>query len=208
VRPRPLSIFGSTLCVLLVPGHAALAHHVMDRKLPASMAEGLLSGLGHPVIGIDHLAAVVAVGILAAAHQLGPALAVGYMLAQVAGTAIHVRGATVPGAELLVALSVLALGAATLRRQALGPVGALGLFVLAGLVHGYALAESIVGAEPTPLTAYFAGFVIVQTAIALAVMMMARRLAAGGNAEPVRLTGAAIIGVGLASLVQQIVPNA
>ena len=43
----------------------ALAHHVMGRELPADFAQGLLSGLGHPIIGLDHLAAVVAVGCLA-----------------------------------------------------------------------------------------------------------------------------------------------
>ncbi len=39
------------------------AHHVMGGRMPATFAEGLLSGLGHPVIGIDHLAFIVAVGL-------------------------------------------------------------------------------------------------------------------------------------------------
>ena len=51
----------------------AFAHHVMGGKTPSTFREGILSGLGHPVIGIDHFAAVVAVGCLAAAHRAGPA---------------------------------------------------------------------------------------------------------------------------------------
>jgi urease accessory protein len=112
VRLRPLAVFAIVVCVWLVlTGHAALAHHVMRGKLPASLPEGLLSGLGHPIIGLDHLAAVLAVGLLAAAHRLGPMLIVSYVLAQIAGAAVHVQGTSVPAAEIVVALSVIALGA-------------------------------------------------------------------------------------------------
>src|SRR6185437_11758768 len=67
-----LSAFGS------VP---AFAHHVMGGRMPATFGEGILSGLGHPVIGLDHLAAVIAVGCLAAAHRSASALAVAFVLA-------------------------------------------------------------------------------------------------------------------------------
>ena len=65
----------------------AFAHHVMGGRMPATFAEGLLSGLGHPVIGLDHFAAVVAVGCLAAAHRAGAALAIGFVVAMMAGVA-------------------------------------------------------------------------------------------------------------------------
>ena len=57
--------------------------------MPATFSEGFLSGLGHPIIGIDHFAAVVAVGCLAAAHRIAPALAIGFVLAMIAGEALH-----------------------------------------------------------------------------------------------------------------------
>jgi len=189
-------------------GDGALAHHVMGGRLPATFVEGALSGVGHPIIGLDHLAAVLAVGLLAAAFRLGPALVAGYVLAQIAGAAVHVQGTTVPGAEILVAASVLVLGAATIGRLAIAPSVVLGVFVLAGFLHGYVLAESIVGAEPSPLTAYFVGLFVIQTAVALGAMIVARRLAVGGDHNPVRLAGAVIVGIGLAVLAQQLVPNA
>ncbi len=86
------------IAVLLL-AEPALAHHVMGGRMPANFGEGFLSGLGHPVIGIDHFAAVVAVGCLAAAHRAAPALAVGFVLAMIAGVAVHLKGATVSGAE-------------------------------------------------------------------------------------------------------------
>ena len=136
--------------------------------MPATFGEGLLSGLGHPVIGLDHLAAVVAVGCLAAAHRSASALAVVFVLAMMAGVALHLQGATVPGAEILVALTVLALGALLVLRRDMSAGVALALFAMVGLMHGYALGESIYGAERTPLYAYLIGLAVIQSAIALA----------------------------------------
>ncbi len=42
----------------------AFAHHVMGGELPSTAWRGLLSGLGHPIIGIDHFAFTVGVGLM------------------------------------------------------------------------------------------------------------------------------------------------
>ena len=49
--------------------------------------------------------------------------AIGFVLAMIAGVAAHVRGASVPGAEILVALSVIGLGVMLLRSRPM-PAGA------------------------------------------------------------------------------------
>jgi urease accessory protein len=186
----------------------AMAHHLMGGRMPSSFGEGLLSGLGHPVIGLDHLAAVVAIGCLAAAHRAGAALAIGFVAAMMAGVAAHLGGATVPAAELLVALTVIGLGVATLRNPPLPVAAALALFIAAGLVHGYALGESIYGAERSPLLAYLLGLAVIQSAVALVAMTVTRLLTRRAESVAVRLVGAGIAGVGLTLLVQQIVPAA
>ena len=114
----------------------AFAHHVMGGKMPATFSDGLLSGLGHPVIGLDHFAAVVAVGALAAAHPKGWRLAIGFVVAMMAGVAAHLQGATVPGAEIVVAGSVIVLGAVLLANRNLSAAVALVLFVAVGWIHG------------------------------------------------------------------------
>ena len=201
-----LGVLVSASALLALAAAPAAAHHPMGGQLPATLTQGLLSGLGHPIIGLDHLAAIIAVGCIAAWYRTGPALVVGFVAAMTAGVAVHLREATVPASEILVALSVIALGATLVLRKALPPGAALGLFVIAGLVHGYALGESIVGAEPTPLAAYLIGLAVIQAAIALGAMMLVRLVAhpAWGDLAPVRLVGAGIAGVGLAILVQQI----
>src|SRR5215813_5698106 len=99
-----------SLIVLAFSSAPAFAHHLMGGRTPATFGEGILSGLGHPVIGLDHLAAVIAVGCLAAAHRSASALALTFVVAMVGGVALHLHGTSVPGAEILVALTVLALG--------------------------------------------------------------------------------------------------
>ena len=198
-----------TLAALALSAGQASAHHVMGGRMAATFGEGLLSGLAHPIIGLDHFAAVVAVGCLAAAHRAGPELAVGFVVAMIAGVAVHLRGVSLPGAEILVALSVIALGVAMLRRRDMSAIAALVLFAVVGLLHGYVLGESIYGAEPTPLTAYLLGLAVIQSAVALAAMSVARMLARQtADVSPLRLTGAGIAGIGLAVVMQQIVPGA
>ena len=204
-RYRRLTAIGCGLAGLFLAAEPALAHHVMGGRMPATFGEGFLSGLGHPVIGLDHFAAVVAVGCLAAAHRAGAVLALGFVAAMMLGVAAHLGGATVPGAEFLVALTVVGLGVAVVRTPPLPAAAAVALFVAAGLVHGYALGESIYGAERAPLAAYLIGLAVIQAAIALAALNVTLALVRR-SPTPVRLIGAGVAGIGLAFLMQNIVP--
>ena len=195
------STFAFSLFAALIAAAPAFAHHVMGGRMPTAFMDGFLSGLGHPVIGLDHFAAVVAVGFLAAGHASGAALVVGYVVAMMAGVAVHLTGASVPASEILVALSVIGLGAVLLMQRALSTVAALAIFALVGLLHGYALGESIFGAERTPLFAYLLGLAVIQIVIALAVMSATRVVAQGR----LRIAGGVIAAVGLIFLVQEII---
>jgi urease accessory protein len=186
----------------------AFAHHVMGGRMPATFGEGILSGLGHPVIGLDHLAAVIAVGCLAAAHRSASVLAVVFVLAMTGGVALHLHGTAVPGAEILVALTVLALGVLMAVRGDMPAGAAAVLFAMVGVIHGYALGESIYGAERTPLYAYLIGLAVIQGVIALGATHATRSLLRRSpDLSAVRLVGAGIAGIGLAILMQQVIPG-
>jgi urease accessory protein len=191
---------------LALAAEPALAHHVMDGETPVTFGQGLLSGIGHPIIGLDHLAAVIAVGCLAATQGRGGWLALGYVLTMVVGASAHVGEATVQGSEYLVALSVIALGLVLFRKRALRTDIAIALFAFAGLAHGYALGESIAGAEPTPLLAYFIGLALIQSAMVLAALYGVRMLNARAASNPsvIRVFGAVVSGFGFAVLAQQL----
>jgi urease accessory protein len=190
--------------VMLLAAEPAFAHHVMGGATPASFSQGLLSGLGHPIIGLDHLAAVIAVGCLAATQPKGALLVAGYVVATMIGAAAHLGEATVPNAEIFVALSVVALGLIVFRKTPLRRDVAFALFAAAGLLNGYALGESIAGAERTPILAYFIGLAAIQTALALAVMFGVRMLTGRAQVQllAMRVIGAFAVGAGAAILLQ------
>jgi urease accessory protein len=152
----------ATTCVA-VP---ASAHHAMDGATPATVVEGLISGLAHPVIGLDHLLFVLAVG--AVCYHFGQRLAAtGAVLAgALAGTALTLQHPGFAYPDAAVALSLVLLGVLVMAAQPLMKSrAAIAGFALTGIVHGYAYGEAIVGAEPTPLAAYLAGYTLIQLAL-------------------------------------------
>jgi len=184
----------------------AFAHHAMGGEMPDTLAAGLISGLAHPVIGIDHLAFIVAVGLASAfvpARRLAPLAFVG---ATLAGCLLMVAGIALPAAEIVITLSVVAAGAMVLSGRRFPVAAWLALFAVAGLFHGWAYGQSIVGAESTPLLAYLVGFAAVQYAITLGVGAAVRGLwkATDPAALKPRLAGAVAAGVGFAFLVENV----
>ncbi|HEY7085469.1 MAG TPA: HupE/UreJ family protein [Hyphomicrobiaceae bacterium] len=169
----------ASVSLLLVPyfAPAAFAHHLMGGEVPRTAWQGLLSGLGHPIIGIDHFAFIVGVGCMA--HMVGQltGLPLLFIIGSVLGCWVHVLGYTIPWSELAIALT-LALAAAVVGMRARAPIGALATAItIAGAVHGYAYGESIVGAERTPLLAYIVGFALIQYGIAVGSGLVLKGLA-------------------------------
>jgi urease accessory protein len=124
------------------------------------------------------------------------------------GVTLHLTGMAVPGAEIAVALSVLLVGYLLARGRALPTPVWSALFAAAGIFHGYAFGESIVGAESTPVGAYLVGLVVAQSALSIGVALFVRHMHARLSELAPRLAGAAILGVGFTTLVAQLIPGA
>jgi urease accessory protein len=128
---------------------------------------GLTEGLIHPFIGIDHLLAMLAVGIWAA--QLGGRslwlLPLAFVAVMAGGAGLAQLGLDLSLVEVMIAVSVLALGslvAGSIRVSAGVGVLTVSLFALFhGYAHGLELPEA-----GTPL-AYAAGFVLATTCLHL-----------------------------------------
>jgi urease accessory protein len=173
----------------------AHAHHVMDYAQPATVLEGLLSGLGHPVIGVDHLLFILGAGMLASRIERGHLLPLLFVAASVAVAGVRYLGVSVELSELWIAGSLIVLGGILLATRALSGGAIAVLFLVAGALHGYALAEAIVGAERTPLAAYLAGLAVVQSAIALAAWWIARWLSIHRPRVPAQRLAGALVGI-------------
>jgi len=123
-------------------------------------AAGILAGLRHPISGLDHVLAMLAVGLWGA--QLGkPAvwlLPVAFPMTMALGGTLGLIGVPLPGVEIGIAVSALALGAMVLTesRPPLAVAGALVAFfaVFHGHAHGTELPEGTSGAL------YSVGFVV------------------------------------------------
>lgn len=123
---------------------AAAAHTGAD----AGAHHGFTAGLMHPLTGLDHLAAMLAVGVWSALtarstrELAGAPLAFAAML--LAGAVAGLAGVTLPAVEPMIAASLLVIGLLVAARLRLpGPAAAalVGAFaVFHGIAHGVELA--------------------------------------------------------------------
>ncbi|MFC1810396.1 HupE/UreJ family protein [Patescibacteria group bacterium] len=129
-----LFLFG--LILLLIP-QAALAHNIGG--------SGILSGITHPLLGLDHLLAMVAVGVIST--QMGrktiwkvPATFIVFMLI---GGIIAILGLILPAVEIAIALSVLVLGVAIAFSKKIPGIWAMLFVALFAIFHGHAHGEEM-----------------------------------------------------------------
>jgi len=145
----------SSIFLLLISSATALAH-----TDPVSLQGGFISGFMHPISGLDHVVAMVAVGLWGA--FLGkPAiwvLPITFPLVMAFGGALGVAGVPIPYVETGVALSGVVLGLAVLlalRPPMWSAAVVVGVFAI---FHGYAHGVELPNAA-NPLI-YSIGFVI------------------------------------------------
>ena len=190
---RPLS---AALLLLLAGASPAFAHHPFEGVEASQLApvQGLISGLGHPVLGPDHLLFLVALAFLGLKRPMRwvlPLLAVGLggsLVSQLLPLAPSVSAIAEVGVALSLAVEGL-IGLGVLPAALLVPLIAL---------HGYLLGSMVVGAEATPLLAYGAGLLISQGAVLLFATAASRQLSSWIGSQGRRIAALAWIGIGAA----------
>ena len=184
----------------------AFAHHPLGGVVPETMLHGLLSGLGHPVIGFDHFAFILAIGFLATFQSHRLAIPFGFVVGTFIGTFLTLAAVELPYAELFITLSVLFAGIAVMRGKLMAAMPVFVMISIAGLFHGWAYGAAIVGAEATPLIAYLFGFGSVQLALIFGVGFVTRQIWKATSIVELqpRLAGALLAGVGLTYLVEHV----
>jgi len=193
----------TAIAVATLAATPALAHHPLEGAPMETLAQGLLSGVGHPILGFDHLFFVAAMGIAAlftAARLAGP---VAYVLAMVLGCGAAYAGLALPAVEIVITASLLTVGGLLASGRTLSTTATMALFAGFGLFHGAAFAGSLAGQEGgvggAVLLGYLAGLVVTQYLVALGAQLLAARVlhATEASAVNARLVGAAVAGVGV-----------
>lgn len=175
---------------------AALAHTGVGHT------SGFLHGFAHPISGLDHILAMIMVGVFA--WQLGgralwlvPAT---FVLVMALGGLLGVAGIGVPYVETGIALSVVVLGAVVALGVKAPVAVAMGLVGLFAIFHGHAHGAEM--PEDAGGLAYAAGFMIATAllhAAGIGIGLMIGKASESYGAAVVRTTGvaAAVAGVGL-----------
>lgn len=182
---------GLLLAVLVSP--AAFAHTGHETA-------GLLQGLAHPLSGLDHLLAMLAVGLWAAqaggrATWLVP---LSFLLAMAVGGALGMAGAPLPVVELGIAGSVLVFGLLVMSGARLPLAAGALLTGLLAVFHGHAHGTEMAAGGSALL--YGLGFLAATAGLhglGLAAGLLARR---EWSARLLRAGGAAISAAGLVLL--------
>lgn len=190
----------ATAAALALWPAAGQAHHLMDlsaQQAPDGLS-GLLSGLAHPLLGPDHLLFLLALGLVGLRESRGWMLALLTTGLVASGLGCWLPG--LPGAETLVALSLVVLGlvlCGRLPRWTLLPAFAL---------HGYVLSASVIGWETTPLLAYGAGLLLSQALLLSLSLGVVRAWSQRLAIPQLRLCAGLLMGVGAAFAWTTLVP--
>lgn len=183
----------AALAALAVGTAPALAH------TGVSHASGFFAGIGHPLGGLDHLAAMLSVGIWSALTSKGKKLRI--WVAPVAFVAAMLAGATagylqfpLPMVEMGIALSVVLLGLMILARMEL-PL-AVGTMVIAlfAVYHGHAHGSEATGS----ILAYMVGLAVATATlhvagIGLGLLMTRARFATFAAGSVIAAAGAYLL---------------
>lgn len=188
---------GALLCLLLPA--LAMAHD-QSTGLMHAHSWSLLAGWAHPFSGLDHLLAMVALGVLAAQRggrstwQL-PAI---FVVCLAAGGIAGVLGLRMPAMESMLVASLLVLGGAIASPGRLS--GAVLAAVAAGFAwyHGLAHGTEIpAGSESAP---YVVGFLLASATLHCSGFAVVEVLRRAAPPTAIRLAGAAIASTGLVLL--------
>lgn len=182
--------------IALMPG-IALAHTGVGDT------SGFSHGFIHPLTGIDHLLAMMMVGVFA--WQLGGRalwlVPLTFVLVMAIGGAFGVAGVSIPFVETGIALSVIVLGAAVAFRLSMPVAIAVALVGLFAVFHGHAHGEEM--PENAAGLAYGLGFMLATAALHLAGIglgFLIGRIADERGPAVVRITGGVVAVAGLALL--------
>jgi urease accessory protein len=159
------------LLLALLPLRPAAAHHAEAiLKLSPTPFTGLISGLAHPVLGPDHLLFLLALSLVGLRQRRRWTL--GLLVVGLLGSWAGLVLPGLPGAGLLVALSLVAVALVLLERVPRA------LLLPAFGLHGYVLSESVLGWSAMPVTFYLVGLAISQGLLLLISLVLLARLSA------------------------------
>ena len=188
--------------IFLLFSSYSYAHHPMGGELPSNFLNGFFSGIGHPVIGFDHLAFILTFGIISSYYENKIIIPLTFVTLSLFGTLISVNFFVIPFSELIISLSIIIAGLIVIKERKINIYFPITLALAGGLFHGYAFGKSVVGIESTPLVAYLIGIASIGFTLILGSSYLVSKFYLL-SLKP-RFAGAIFTGVGLTFFLENI----
>lgn len=183
---------------------SVLLHSILLHTGPDS--GGAIEGFLHPLLGIDHLLAMVTVGLLSA--QMGGraiwTVPVTFVSVMAFGGLLGILGVSLPWVEYGIALSVIVLGIALLARRRIPEAVAMLFVGLFAMFHGHAHGAEIPNAAGKTMfiVAYITGFLTATAGLhVIGALLGYIALRTDRGSRVLRIAGVAIAAAGAVILI-------
>lgn len=187
---RKLLLPAIAMTIVLGSAQSAWAH-------PNGTSDNFAAGFTHPFLGLDHLLAMVAVGLLAV--RIGGKglwmMPVTFLASMLVGGVIASAGIQLPGVEAGILASVLVLGVLVSLARVLPWAAAGALVGVFAMFHGHAHAEEMLSGGSFAL--YAVGFLLATAILHLSGVLGGLAVSRWIDARAVRFCGGAIAAASL-----------
>ncbi|MEH2112926.1 HupE/UreJ family protein [Nostoc sp.] len=157
---------GAIAALILISLLSSLSGTPIDHAISNGW-EGFLWGLADPVISLNCLVGIVAIGLLSSVFVRGAAIAGCFIFATVLGIGIHLLQLNLPGTEIAIAISTIVFGTMLMMPNQLNLMVLALVSISAGLFQGYANAESIIEVGMISVVTYILGITLTLFAVAI-----------------------------------------
>ena len=112
------------------------SHHPLNGGMMEDFSDGFLSGIGHPILGLDHLIFILGVGLISYLSKKLFNFSFSFIGGTFLGMFSIIFGLYLPFYEIIVSLTLLLLGYLILIKHQANSKGF--IFLLFGIFHGWA----------------------------------------------------------------------
>ena len=198
-----------SLFIIIFYPSLAFAHHPLAGQKMETFFQGFLSGIGHPILGFDHLFFIIGVGIICLLSKkifIGPLT---FIIGMILGLFLIILGYNLFLVEFVIAASLFLIGIFIISGKKINFNIISASLIVIGLFHGWAFGETIIGQENTGqsvISGYLLGLSLIIWAISITSSLIYKNIYKVFDLNDVKLkiSGGIIAGMGMFILLENI----
>lgn len=151
--------------ILIVP-NLALSHHPLNGSIMQNFNDGFLSGIGHPVLGLDHLMFILGVGFISYFSKKFFNYSFSFITGTFLGMFSLIYGLYLPFYDIIISVALICLGYLLLPKKQYNYKGL--IFSFFGIFHGWAYGSILLDSPSINLkvlSGYSIGLLLTQLSI-------------------------------------------